>query len=166
MIAEPQFAPDRYERAVAAIRGLIEARGIGRHALFHEVGEGVAFPDGTESMSGYVVDAADQTYAFWTAWDAERAGPVFATWDHVELDPRLIGSAEYLEARAAVGLAPPPRGLTRPPGRRYVRWDGPDGVTRVIPEHTLEQWVDATVALAGAVGRIAEWLAAKIRRRL
>jgi hypothetical protein len=106
MIAEPQFAPDRYERAIAAIHALITARGVGRHALFHEVGEGRAFPDGSEEMSGYVVDETGRTYAFWTGWDAERSRARFTTWEPVTLEPRMLESHEYREARAAVGLAP------------------------------------------------------------
>jgi hypothetical protein len=108
MIAEPQFAPDRYERAVAAIEALLTEIGIGRHALFHEVGEGKLFPDGSESMSGYVIDELGQVYAFWTDWDAARRRPVFTTWEQVEPEPALLASREYQEARQAVGLAPQP----------------------------------------------------------
>lgn len=104
MIAEPHFAPDRYERAVAAIHTLIAERGIGRHALFHEAGEGRAFPDGSEAMSGYVVDEQGRTYTFWTGWDAERGRATFTTWEPVELEPRMLASREYQEARAEVGL--------------------------------------------------------------
>ena len=71
MTAEPTYAPDRFERSIVAIYELIGERGIGRHALFGEVNEGTIFPDGTESMSGYVVDEHGHIYAFWTDWDAE-----------------------------------------------------------------------------------------------
>ncbi len=147
MIAEQHFAPDRYELAVAAIRALLDDLINGQYALFHEVGEGVAFPDGSESMSGYVVDEQGQIHAFWTDWDAARGRPVFTTWEQIEPEPALIASREYQEAREAVGLSSLPAGLTRPPGRRYVRWDGPDGVTRVIPEHTVQQVAEAVVFL-------------------
>jgi|SRR3954470_18377473 len=104
MIAEPQFAPDRYERAVSAIHALLDDLGIGRRALFHEVGEGKAFPDGSESMSGYVIDEQERIYAFWTDWDAARGRPVFTTWEQIEPEPALAASEEYQEARALVGL--------------------------------------------------------------
>jgi hypothetical protein len=104
MVAEPDHAPDRYERAVAAIHALIEARGIGRHALFHEVGEGTAFPDGSESMSGYVIDALGRTYFFWTGWDGAHGRPILAIWEPAETDPAWRTSEEYHLARAAVGL--------------------------------------------------------------
>lgn len=107
MIAEPQFTPDRYERALAAIHTLIEARDIGRHAIFDEVGEGTAFPDGTESMSGHVVDEQERVFFFWTGWDAERGRPVFITWAEVTPESRWLTNGEYLDARAAVGLAAP-----------------------------------------------------------
>jgi hypothetical protein len=107
MIAEPQFAPDRYERAIEAIHALIAERVIGRHALFHEVGEGKAFPDGTESMSGGVIDEQGRVFMFWTDWDDEHGrSSVFTTWQQIEPEPRLLESREYQEARAAVGLAP------------------------------------------------------------
>jgi hypothetical protein len=104
MVAEPHHAPDRYTRAVAAIHALIEQRGIGRHALFHEVGEGTALPDGSEAMSGYVLDALGRTYFFWTGWDADHGRPVFTIWEPVERDPAWQTSDEYQQARAAVGL--------------------------------------------------------------
>jgi hypothetical protein len=104
MIAEPEYAPDRFERAIAAIHALIGERGIGRHALFGEVNEGTIFPDGTEAMSGHVVDGQGRTYVFWTDWDAEEHGPVLATWNEVTLDGRWLTDDEYLQARQAVGL--------------------------------------------------------------
>jgi len=104
MVAEPQFAPDRYERAVAAIHALLDDIGIGRRALFHEVGEGVAFPDGSESMSGHVIDELGRVFIFWTDWDAARGRPVFTTWEQIEPEPALNASREYQEARALVGL--------------------------------------------------------------
>jgi hypothetical protein len=100
------FAPDRYELAIEAIHRLITERGIGWHALFHEVGEGEAFPDGSESMSGGVFDEHGRTYSFWTGWDTDQGRAVFTTWERFEPEPRLLESREYREARAAVGLAP------------------------------------------------------------
>jgi hypothetical protein len=115
MIAERQYAPDRYERSVAAIHALLDELGIGRRALFHEVGEGMAFPDGSESMSGHVIDSSGQVFVFWTDWDAARGQPVFTTWQRIEIEPAMLTSREYQEARAAVGLVSLPPGATRPP---------------------------------------------------
>jgi hypothetical protein len=107
MIANEQFAPDRYERALAAIHALIAEHKIGRYALFHEVGEGQRFPDGSEEMSGGVVDEQGRVYTFWTGWDDEHGRATFTTWERIEPEPALAKSREYRDARAMVGLPPP-----------------------------------------------------------
>ena len=96
--------PDRYERSLAAIEALLPERVIGRHATFFEVGEGEEFPDGTESMSGSVIDSTGQVYSFWTDWDAARGGPTFDIWRRVEPPLDWSEDDEYRAARAAVGL--------------------------------------------------------------
>jgi len=106
MVAEPQPRPDRFERSVAAIEALLDELGIGRHALFHEVNEGTSFPDGTEAMSGHVIDEQGRTYFFWTDWDRAHERPQFSTWVEVPAEPAWSMSDEYLDARAAVGLPP------------------------------------------------------------
>ena len=103
MTAEPKYAPDRFDRAIAAIHTLVGERGIGRHAVFGEVNEGTIFPDGTEAMSGNVVDEQGRVYAFWTGWDSEHQGPVFITWREVRPGGRLSADREYLQARRALG---------------------------------------------------------------
>jgi len=104
MAAEPEYAPDRFERSLAAIEALLDDLGIGRRVIFDDVGEGTIFPDGTESMSGLIVDEHGRIFMFWTDWDAARHRPVFTTWQ--QLDPsKLRDSKEYREARKAVGLA-------------------------------------------------------------
>jgi len=105
--AEPVRAPDRFAGAIAAVHALIGERGVGRHALFGEVNEGTLFPDGTESMSGHVVDEQGRTYFFWTDWDAERQGPVFAIWRHVTPEASWVTDREYLDAQHALGLDRP-----------------------------------------------------------
>ena len=104
---EPRYAPDRFERAVAAIHALIGERGVGQHALFGEVNEGALFPDGTEAMSGHVIDEQGRVYAFWTDWDSERQDPMFVTWREVSPEKCLVADREYLQARRAVGLNRP-----------------------------------------------------------
>ena len=124
MIVEPRHAPDRFERSIAAIHELIAERGIGRHALFGEINEGTAFPDGTESMSGNVVAQDGRVYAFWTAWDDERGHPVFETWDEVIPEVRWLTNAEYVQARCEVGLDRPTSARstpTRPTSSRHRR---------------------------------------------
>ncbi len=109
MVAERHYEPDRFERSVAAIEALLGDLGIGRHAIFHDVGEGTIFPDGTESMSGLVIDERGRVFMFWTDWDAARGRPVFTTWKQIEPEPALMASPEYRSARSAVGLATPRR---------------------------------------------------------
>ena len=41
------------------MEALLDDLSIGRRVLFDDVGEGTIFPDGTESMSGLVVDAVE-----------------------------------------------------------------------------------------------------------
>ncbi len=98
-------APDRDERALAAVEVLLAERGIGRHATFWEVGEGEEFPDGTESMSGNVIDIQGRVYFFWTDWDVEHGRPFLSTWVEVAAEPAWSTSDEYLDACAAVGLS-------------------------------------------------------------
>ena len=62
------------------------------------------FPDGTESMSGNVIDAQGRVYFFWTDWDAERQGPKLGIWRKEEPEEHWLESREYRDARAAVGL--------------------------------------------------------------
>ena len=111
MIARSESVSDRFERSIEAIHRLIAERGLGQHALLGEVNEGTIFPDGTEAMSGHVVDEHGRTYAFWTGWDTERQGPVFLTWREATPEPRWLTDEEYLAARRAVGLGRP---ISRP----------------------------------------------------
>lgn len=106
MAAEPHYASDRFDRSIAAVEALLDDLGIGRRAIFHDVGEGSIFPDGTESMSGLVLDGVGRVFIFWTDWDAARERPVFTTWRQIEPEPSLTASKEYRQARAALGLSP------------------------------------------------------------
>ena len=108
MAAEPHYEPDRFERSIEAVEALLDDIGIGRRAIFHDVGEGTIFPDGTESMSGLVIDEVGRLFFFWTDWDAARGRPVFTTWKQVEPEPSLSASKEYRQARASIGLPPVP----------------------------------------------------------
>jgi hypothetical protein len=104
---EVERLPDEYERQMTTLARLVAARGVGRYASFWEVGEGTFLPDGTEDLSGYVVDEHGRVFFFWTAWDAERDEPAFETWRQVEPEPHWADSEEYREARAVVGLDAP-----------------------------------------------------------
>jgi len=105
MAAEPYYAPDRFERSIAAVEALLDDLGIGRREIFDDVGEGTIFPDGTESMAGHIVDELGRVFFFWTDWDAARGRPVFITWRQIEPSPSLIASKEYRQARASLGLS-------------------------------------------------------------
>ena len=104
MVTARTRAPDRDERALAAVEALLAERGIGRHATFWDVGEGEDFPDGTESMSGNVIDSEGRVYFFWTDWDAVRGRPKFGIWREEQASEKWLVSKEYRAARAAVGL--------------------------------------------------------------
>jgi hypothetical protein len=106
MAAELRYAPDRDARSIAAIEALLDDIGISRRVIFHDVGEGTIFPDGTESTSGHVIDELGRVFIFWTDWDAARGRPVFTTWKQIEPEPSLNASKEYRQARATLGLAP------------------------------------------------------------
>jgi hypothetical protein len=106
MVAEPKYAPDRDERSIAAVEALLDDLEIGKRIIFDDVGEGTIFPDGTESMSGHILDERGRLFLFWTDWDAARERPVFTTWKQIEPEPRMMASKEYLQARASLGLAP------------------------------------------------------------
>jgi hypothetical protein len=88
-----------------AIRHLLTARGIGRHALFLTQREGTQLPGDLEAVSGFVLTADGAVYSFWLAWDERR--------DTLALDPfHLIPrpeevfaeDAEYQAARRVLGL--------------------------------------------------------------
>jgi hypothetical protein len=96
----------RDERSLAATSNLIAQRLPGRFAIFYDVGEGKIFPDGTEDLSGCVVDERGDHYFFWVDWDADAGQPILGTWERDEANPRDAASAEYRHARALVGLQP------------------------------------------------------------
>jgi hypothetical protein len=97
--------PARDPRPRAILDELVRRHGLERDAYFHVTGEGRYFPDGTEDVSGYVVDDRGREFFFWTGWDAERGAVIFRTWEEVEsrADHRI--GAEERRARVAVGLA-------------------------------------------------------------
>lgn len=96
--------PDEEERQAAALERLFTEKGLGRHGTFWEVGEGTFLPDGTEDLSGFVVDERGRIFFFWTGWDAERGEVAFETWRPVEPEPDWERDPEHRRARAAVRL--------------------------------------------------------------
>jgi hypothetical protein len=106
-IAEAQAATAlRDERSLAAASNLIAQRLSGRFAIFHDVGEGTIFPDGTEDLSGFVIDERGDHYFFWVDWDTAAGHATLGTWVREEPNGRDHASAEYRHARAMVGLPP------------------------------------------------------------
>lgn len=96
--------PDEEERQAAALERLFAARGLGRHGTFWEVGEGTFLPDGTEDLSGFVVDDRGRVFFFWTGWDVGRGDVTFETWKPVKPESDWERNAEYRHARTAAGL--------------------------------------------------------------
>jgi hypothetical protein len=96
--------PDEHERQMAALARLLAERGIERYGLFWLCGEGTFLPDGTEDLSGFVVDERGRVFFFWTGWDAKQGDVVFETWRQDEPGPDWTESDEYRRARAAAGL--------------------------------------------------------------
>ncbi len=102
MAVENEAGPVR--RGAANLEALIAERIVGPYALFFVTPEGEAFPDGSESESGFAIDQAGRVFAFWTGWDAERGEAVLESWEQDEPEPFWTDSAEYRQARLAVGL--------------------------------------------------------------
>jgi hypothetical protein len=99
----PPTAWDPRPRAI--LDELVRGRGLDRYAYFHVAGEGRFFPDGTEDVSGYVVDDRGREFFFWTGWEPERGAVTFRTWEEVKPRADHRPGAEERRARAAVGLA-------------------------------------------------------------
>src|SRR6185436_1409432 len=76
---EQAATAERDARSQAAAHALIAERGLGRFATFYEVSEGHMHPDGTESMSGYVVVEDGREFYFWMDWDPELHRPRLGT---------------------------------------------------------------------------------------
>lgn len=87
------------------LRGLLAERGIERYALFFTTGEGRFLPDGQEELSGSVLTQDGRCFGFWTGWDHGRGRPYFRRWYEEHPEPAWDESAEYRQARAAIGLA-------------------------------------------------------------
>jgi hypothetical protein len=94
---------ERQMRSLAATHALIAERDLGRFATFLEVAEGEMFPNGMESMSGYVVVEDGREFFFWLDWDSEHGRPRLGTWKEVTEPSAETPRGEYAEALAAVG---------------------------------------------------------------
>ncbi len=101
----PPLTPEQ-ERQRDLLYGLVQTKLPGRHAFFFTSVEGLFMPDGTEEVSGYVIDEQGCVFSFWMDWDARRGAPALGTWKKVEPQPHWVRSREYRQAREAVGLAP------------------------------------------------------------
>jgi hypothetical protein len=116
MNAAQRATEERQARSLAAAHALIAERGLGRFATFLEVDEGEMFPNGMESMSGYVVAEDGREFFFWLDWDAKVGRPTLGTWNEVTERPAREPRGEYAEALASVGRIEPGRDRTRATG--------------------------------------------------
>ena len=74
---------NRLARSVVAITPLILEQAAGRSPVIHVVPLGRRFPDGSEALSGQILDELGQAYRFETQWDAERDRVVLGSWQPV-----------------------------------------------------------------------------------
>src|SRR5262245_55719871 len=101
MVDEPKGAAAR----PAPLQVLLRERLGDSFAVFFETGEGIELPDGSEALSGYVIDAAGRVYWFWLGWDAARHSATLTEWQPAAPRDEWLRSAEYRRARELVGLA-------------------------------------------------------------
>src|SRR4051812_34281368 len=91
----------------ALLTRLLGERIQGRHALFFTSDEGTLLPDGTEAMTGYVIDEQGAIHAFALGWDAQQGPPALTRGRCKDPEPFWDNVEESREARRAVGLAAP-----------------------------------------------------------
>jgi hypothetical protein len=84
---------------------LVRERGLARFAFFLLSGEGTRLPDGSEELSGYVIDERGRVFSFWLSWDEELGEPFLSEWEAETPESHWTENAEYRRARGAVGLA-------------------------------------------------------------
>jgi hypothetical protein len=87
-----------------ALDVLLRARGLRQYGVFLTSGEGKLLPDGSESESGYVVDASGAVYFYWLDWDPASSAPVLKVWERVESKAEWATQHEYHLARQRAGL--------------------------------------------------------------
>ncbi len=86
-----------------SLKALIRERiGDQQYGIFHNVGEGTFFPDGSEDCSGFVVTEDGAHYFYWTDWQDGRK--TFGTWESELFQEEWTDSSEYLQARQSAGL--------------------------------------------------------------
>jgi hypothetical protein len=103
--APPELTPEQQRLRDRLLR-LIEAKIPERFATFGGSSEGLLMPDGTEEVSGFVIDEQGRVFFFWMDWDRRMKAPALGTWKQVDPEPHWAESREYQRARAAVGLDP------------------------------------------------------------
>ena len=106
----PRQTVDTQDQQLADLERLIEAQGVGRHAMFFHVGEGTYLPDGSEEITGYVLDTEGRAYYFALGWDLRRQTKALVTWEQVPIEPHWANVGEYRRAREVVGLGGDERG--------------------------------------------------------
>src|SRR6266851_2325499 len=79
------------------------------YAYFWIIGEGFYLPEliagiRIETCSGYVLDAREQLFRFWLAWDPVQRRPILTRWYAVHPQADWATDREYQDARRHVGL--------------------------------------------------------------
>jgi hypothetical protein len=83
---------------------LIRQRGLGRYALFFVTDDGEPAEDGSGKSSGFAVDDHGRFFYFAVGWGPGQRDGTLTDWEEVGPEPHWLRSAEYRQARAAVGL--------------------------------------------------------------
>jgi hypothetical protein len=83
---------------------LLREMGLRHYGLFAVTTEGKPLPDGSESASGYVLDAQGRVFSFWLDWDDDQRRIAFTEFKRVEAEPDWEDDQEFQEARQAAGL--------------------------------------------------------------
>lgn len=101
---EPVMLTAEQQRQLDVLLDLVRTKGLGRFAFFLTSVEGSFMPDGTEEVSGCLIDEHGRVFSFWTEWDAKGSAPTLGEWEQIEPQPHWARIREYQEARKAVGL--------------------------------------------------------------
>ena len=84
---------------------LIHEKHIDRYGLFAVTTEGTAFPDGSESASGFVVAETGEVFSFWLGWNEAEHRVGLTRWTPVKPTADWAEDEEYTAALRAAGIS-------------------------------------------------------------